>query len=180
MDTKKLLKLSRQIITNQLDSTESIDTSILNDKTLQHKQATFVTLKQNGQLRGCIGSIIPHRSFVDDLVYNSKAAAFEDPRFLPLSKEELANTQIEISILTEPKEIVYSNIEDLKTKITPFEDGVILKLGSRQATFLPQVWEEIPEFDIFFSHLGMKAGISNNPLIQHPQIWIYQVKHFQE
>lgn len=139
-------------------------------------KATFVTLKQNGRLRGCIGSLVAHREFYDDLVHNAKSAAFNDPRFKPLTKEELPLTEIEISILTDAVLVHYENTLDLKSKITVAQDGVILKLGQNQATFLPQVWEDLQEFDTFFAHLCQKARLKPDCLCEHPQIYKYQVQ----
>ncbi|MDX9743264.1 MAG: AmmeMemoRadiSam system protein A [Arcobacteraceae bacterium] len=139
-------------------------------------RATFITLKIDGQLRGCIGSLIAHRELFDDLVTNAKKAAFEDPRFRPVSVDELPNISLEVSILTPPTLVEYQNIEDLKSKITIGVDGVILKQGENQATFLPQVWEDIKDFDTFFIHLCKKARLDGNCLDNHPQIYKYQAK----
>ncbi len=112
---------------------------------------------------------------LDDLIHNAQAAAFEDPRFPPLSEEEFEKVQIEISLLSTPQELFYRDIDDLKSKIRPDVDGVILQEGYYQATFLPQVWEQLPSFDLFFAHLCQKAGMSANCLENHPQISTYQV-----
>lgn len=144
-------------------------------------KATFVTLTLNGQLRGCIGSLIAHRPLIDDLISNAQSAAFHDPRFLPLTLEEFNHTHIEVSLLSEPKRLSYADEADLKSKIHVNEDGVILQLGdNHQATFLPQVWEELNDFESFFAHLGMKAGIGSDPLVYHPEIFTYQVEKIKE
>ncbi len=151
---------------------------------LAEKQAVFVTLNKvrgdHKELRGCIGSIIPHRPLIDDIIYNAKAAAFEDPRFPPLQAEELDSVKIEISLLTVPVLLPYKDIEDLRRKIVPGKHGVILKLDGRQATFLPQVWEQLPSFDLFFEHLCQKAGLPGNCLQWHPEIYVYEVQKFEE
>jgi AmmeMemoRadiSam system protein A len=139
-------------------------------------KATFVTLKQNGNLRGCIGSLVAHRELYDDIIHNAQSAAFSDPRFKPITKEELGQTTLEISLLSEAKLVEYNNIEELKTKIEIGIDGVILKLDGKQSTFLPQVWEDLGEFDIFFEHLCKKAGLRGDCLKKHPQIYKYQVE----
>jgi hypothetical protein len=138
--------------------------------------ATFVTLKINGNLRGCIGSLIAHRTLYDDLVSNAIAAAFKDPRFKPLSLEEFQHINIEVSLLSQPVIVNYKDIEDLKSKIKVGVDGIILKKDQYQATFLPQVWEELNDFDLFFTHLCNKAGLNKNCLNSYPQIYKYQVK----
>jgi AmmeMemoRadiSam system protein A len=139
-------------------------------------KATFITLKQYGNLRGCVGSLVPHRKLYDDIIHNAQSAAFQDPRFNPLTKDELSYTTLEISLLSDPTQVVYENIEDLKTKIKIGIDGIILNLKGQQSTFLPQVWEDLTRFDTFFEHLCQKAGLSNNCLNQHPAIYKYQVQ----
>ncbi|NPA42964.1 MAG: AmmeMemoRadiSam system protein A [Chlorobi bacterium] len=145
--------------------------------------AVFVTLNKvrGGEeiLRGCIGSILPTRPLIDDIIYNAKAAAFSDPRFPPLQPHELDNLEIEISILSIPVKVEYTDKEDLRRKIIPGKHGVILKLDGRQATFLPQVWEKLPDFDMFFEHLCQKAGLPGNCLDYHPEIYVYTVKEIK-
>ncbi|MGZ5209166.1 MAG: AmmeMemoRadiSam system protein A [Sulfuricurvum sp.] len=144
------------------------------------KQATFVTLTLHGQLRGCIGSLVAHRPLIDDLISNAQSAAFHDPRFRPLTAAEFEAIKIEVSLLSEPKLVTYANQAELKSLIHAGVDGVILRLGDYQATFLPQVWEELSDFESFFAHLGMKAGIGNDPLAYHPEIYTYQVEKIKE
>ncbi|MDP2851398.1 MAG: AmmeMemoRadiSam system protein A [Sulfuricurvum sp.] len=147
---------------------------------LSQEKASFVTLTLNNRLRGCIGSIIAHQSLLDDLISNARSAAFHDPRFPPLSKEEFSQLSIEVSLLTHPEPVEYGDRVDLARIIRPYVDGVILRLGKYQATFLPQVWDELSDFESFFSHLGMKAGIGNDPLSYHPEIYTYQVQKYEE
>jgi AmmeMemoRadiSam system protein A len=142
---------------------------------LQEKQATFVTLNKNGNLRGCIGSLIANKSLIDDIISNAKSAAFRDTRFDIVTKDELDDIDIEISILSHPQRLVYDNIDDLKSKIRPYIDGVILQLDSNQSTFLPQVWESLPVFESFFAHLCQKAGCTQDCLNKNPIIYTYQV-----
>lgn len=147
---------------------------------LSEKKACFVTLTLHHQLRGCIGSIIAHQSLIDDLISNAVSAAFHDPRFPSLSREEFPETAIEVSLLTHPKEVNYTDRDNLFQIIRPHVDGVILRLNNHQATFLPQVWDELDDFDTFFAHLGLKAGIGSDPLSYHPEIYTYQVDKFKE
>ncbi|MDD5406037.1 MAG: AmmeMemoRadiSam system protein A [Sulfurovaceae bacterium] len=149
---------------------------------LSKNGASFVTLNTTPsmQLRGCIGSIQAYRPLYEDIILNAKSAALHDPRFMPLTLDELNNIKIEVSILTEPKEVTYKDIEDLKSKITPFKDGVVMRYGSHGATYLPQVWEQLPDFDIFFSSLCLKANLDQNCLARHPEILTYQVKKYEE
>lgn len=175
---KTLLAIARNAILDQLNQTSTIDTASLKEKfsELSKPKATFVTLTLDGGLRGCIGSLIAHRAFLDDLIHNAKAAAFEDPRFYPLTKEEFEKTHIEISILTEPEVVEYTDTADLKSKIVVGVDGIILQLNDRRSTFLPQVWEQIPTFEQFFSHLCQKAGLDGGCLEKHPRIWRYRAE----
>ncbi|MGB5964828.1 MAG: AmmeMemoRadiSam system protein A [Sulfurimonadaceae bacterium] len=147
---------------------------------LAQKGATFVTLNLYGGLRGCIGSLVAHRPLLDDLIDNARSAAFRDPRFLPLSLTELEEVEIEVSLLSAPKLLEYSSTADLRTKVRPGIDGVVLSLSGRRATFLPQVWDELSTFELFFSHLCQKAGLGSNCLEEHPEIEIYQVEKVKE
>lgn len=147
---------------------------------MQSHQATFVTLTLHGRLRGCIGSVVAHRPLIDDLISNAVSAAFKDPRFPPLTSAEAEEVKIEVSLLSNPVAVEYRDADELSRIIRPGKDGVILRLGNHQATFLPQVWEELNDFDSFFSHLGMKAGIGDTPLSYHPEIYTYQVDKIKE
>ncbi|MEA1956381.1 MAG: AmmeMemoRadiSam system protein A [Campylobacterota bacterium] len=158
-----------------------LDTLLETNLWLQEEGASFVTITiDNGQLRGCIGSIVAHRKLYEDIIYNAKSAAINDPRFNKLTKDEFNRIRIEVSLLSEPKILKYSSIEDLKAKIQIGIDGVILKNGANQATFLPQVWEELSTFELFFSHLCQKAGLDNKCLSLTPEIYIYQVEKYKE
>jgi len=170
-------EIAKNSIQDEFDYTNSIDIEKMTEKNelLKKDGASFVTLTQNGKLRGCIGSLTACRPLIEDIIANAKSAAFRDPRFSKLTREELHVTDIEVSVLTKPKILEYNDIEDLKNKIKPNIDGVILKLYSRQATFLPQVWEELPEFENFFGHLLSKAGLPMNSFKNKPQISTYQV-----
>lgn len=147
---------------------------------LGERRATFVTLHKNGRLRGCIGSILPVRPLIDDVIHNARAAAFEDTRFPPLAPEELPEIDIEVSLLTLPQPLPYADVADLRRKIRPGVDGVILRLNGRQATFLPSVWEQLPDFDRFFAHLCLKAGLPASCLEAHPDIEVYQAEKILE
>ncbi|MDD2383433.1 MAG: AmmeMemoRadiSam system protein A [Sulfurospirillaceae bacterium] len=173
-----IISIAKQSIHDAFKHIQSIDKLALL-KQYPHFQtlgATFVTLTLDGNLRGCIGSLIAHQPLLDDLIANAKAAAFEDPRFYPLSQEEFERVHIEVSLLSVPEPVLYDSVEDLKTKITPRTDGIILQKGSRKATFLPQVWEQLPSFELFFSHLCQKAGLASHCLEMHPEIWRYTVE----
>jgi uncharacterized protein len=173
-----LLKLARESIEEVLEAETTIDRDALLEQypALEQPVATFVTLTIGGELRGCIGSLTAHRPLIDDIIHNAKAAAFQDPRFSPLTTSEYLRTTVEVSLLTPPEAVEYADAAALRQKIRPGIDGVILSLEGQQATFLPQVWEQLPTFDDFFAHLGAKAGIGTDALRRHPDIFTYQVE----
>ncbi|AFL67380.1 AmmeMemoRadiSam system protein A [Sulfurospirillum barnesii] len=173
-----ILTIAKQAIYDGLNYTSTLDKESLLERfpQLSNPKATFVTLSLYGELRGCIGSLIAHRSLLDDIIYNAKAAAFDDARFHPLNSEEFLHVKIEVSLLSTPEIIEYSTIDDLKSKIIIGEDGIILEKNGKKATFLPKVWEELPSFEHFFSHLCQKAGLDALCLEKHPNIWRYKVE----
>lgn len=173
-----ILDIAKNAIKDGFSHTSTIDKKALLElyPELSKLKATFVTLTLDRQLRGCIGSLIAHRPLLDDLIHNAQSAAFEDPRFYPLNPEEFSRIGIEVSLLSEPELITYENSNDLKTKVTVGTDGIILQKGSKKATFLPQVWEQLPTFELFFSHLCQKAGLEPDCLESHPDIWHYKVE----
>jgi AmmeMemoRadiSam system protein A len=126
---------------------------------LNEERATFVTLTLSGNLRGCIGMLEACRPLAEDVAENAVAAAFRDPRFPPLSRDEFDNLKISISILSPPEEMRFSSEEGLLSQIRPGTDGLILQEGFQKGTFLPSVWEELPETGLFFEHLKLKAGL---------------------
>jgi AmmeMemoRadiSam system protein A len=182
MDKTILLKIARTAILEEFEGKSLINREelIREYPFLLEERATFVTLKIEGNLRGCIGSILPRMALIDDVIYNAKQAAFNDPRFPPLSVEEYERIKVEVSILTIPEKLEYEDVADLKNKIVQGRDGVILILGEHQATFLPSVWEELPNFELFFAHLCQKAGMSGDCLMFHPTIYTYQAEIVEE
>ncbi|EXI82261.1 MAG: hypothetical protein AW10_00709 [Candidatus Accumulibacter appositus] len=122
--------------------------------------ASFVTLTQNGQLRGCIGSLEAQRPLASDVAENAFAAAFRDRRFPPLSEQELPRTRVEVSLLTPAEPFPVRSEEDALARLRPGVDGLILSYGRRRATFLPQVWESLPEPRQFMAQLKLKAGLA--------------------
>lgn len=175
---KELLKdIAKKSIKSKFDNKIKIDKEKLLKEFsfLNEKRATFVTLTLNGELRGCIGSLVATKTLLDDLISNSYMAAFEDPRFLELRAEEFEKIDIEISLLTKPKKIEYSNFNDLKKQIIPNKHGVILEFKAKRSTFLPQVWQQLPNFDDFFSQLCYKGGFEVDENFR-PDIYIYEVE----
>lgn len=130
------------------------------DSIFKEKSGIFVTLQKNNNLRGCIGSLTAQQSIVEGIKSHAKHAAFSDNRFSPVQEEELADISIEISILTEPKPLKFTGSQNLIEQLQPGQDGVTLRQGRYSATFLPQVWQQLPEPEQFMNHLAMKAGLS--------------------
>jgi len=127
---------------------------------LAERGATFVTLRKGGSLRGCIGSLEAHRPLLLDVKANAVAAAFRDPRFLPVTYLELDEIRIEVSLLSPISAIEFESEDDALACLRPFEDGVVLEYGTHRGTFLPQVWEDLPDPAMFLNQLKRKAGLS--------------------
>jgi uncharacterized protein len=150
-------------------------------KTLIQKGASFVTLTMEGELRGCIGSLEAYQSLVEDVRDHARQAALEDYRFPPVTKAEIPNLHIEISRLTPSTPLSYQNPGDLPALLKPNRDGVILKDGFRRATFLPQVWQQLPAAEEFLSHLCVKMGASAELWKRKVlEVSIYHVEEFEE
>jgi len=147
---------------------------------LLEERATFVTLTLNGQLRGCIGMLEACRPLAEDVAENAVSAAFRDPRFPPLSRDEFEDLKISISVLSPPEEMTFSSEEDLKEKIRPGIDGLILQEGFQKGTFLPSVWEELPETELFFEHLKLKAGLPAGYWSDTLRVFRYTADYFSE
>ena len=128
------------------------------DPLLRELRATFITLERKGRLRGCIGRIEAVQPLVADITEHAVAAALHDPRFGPVQSFEIPEIQLSISILTPPEPMTIRNEDDLVRQLVPGEDGLILQEGHRRVTFLPSVWEELPDPQTFVQHLKLKAG----------------------
>ncbi len=153
----------------------------LDQEQFQKFRGVFVTLHIHGRLRGCIGSLDSHESIRDGVRGNALNAAFNDPRFSSLTSEELEEMEIEVSILTKPRSLVYKTGRELLSSLVPGLDGVVLKKGSAKATFLPQVWEQLSDTEMFLGQLCLKAGLSRNEWKRGKlAIQRYRVHCFQE
>lgn len=126
---------------------------------LQQDRACFVTLHLLGQLRGCIGSLISHRPLIVDVIQNAYNAAFSDQRFTPVTLSEWPKIKMEISVLSEPQPMHFTSEADLIRQLRPNVDGLIITDHGNRGTFLPSVWEQLPEPAIFLQHLKHKAGL---------------------
>ncbi len=177
-----LLSVARKTIEQKISNLEAqVEFDSFDSNKFSEKRGTFVTLTIDDGLRGCIGNIIPQESLLDGVKANAINAAFRDPRFKPLSGKEWEKVKIEISILTDPKPLDYSNRKDLLEKMRQGTDGVILKKGYNQSTFLPQVWEQLPDKKEFLTHLCLKAGLDGNEWEKEKlEVLTYQVQAFEE
>ncbi|MGP1677438.1 MAG: AmmeMemoRadiSam system protein B [Burkholderiales bacterium] len=147
---------------------------------LKSARASFVTLTQEGRLRGCIGSLEAQRPLGEDVRHNARAAALSDPRFPPLTREELAATRIEVSLLSTPKLLAFADHADLIAQLRPGEDGLILEYGQARGTFLPQVWESLPDPEQFIAELKRKAGLGAEASTTKCRIQRYGVLKWKE
>jgi uncharacterized protein len=149
---------------------------------LCEKGVCFVTLTvRSGELRGCIGALEVRRPLALDVWEHAAAAALDDYRFLPVRAEEVPHLQIEISRLTHPEPLDYESPEDLPRLLHPTVDGVVIRDGLNRATFLPQVWEKLPDPAMFLNHLCQKMGVASDLWRQKKlQVDIYHVEEFHE
>ena len=181
-EQKTLLSLAREALERAVRGGKlpHLDLSTLTAH-LREKGASFVTLTTRGDLRGCIGTLEAHQALAEDVRQHAVEAALNDYRFPPVTPAELNGISLEVSRLTAPFPLDYTSSEDLLIKLRPHVDGVILRDGSRRATFLPQVWEKIPEPAEFLDNLcykmGAEAGLWRK---KHLNVQIYQVEEFHE
>lgn len=158
-----LLQLAKESIIHGLIVEQPMHIDIDNFPShLQEKLACFVTLNKNGNLRGCIGHLEAVQPLVKDVVENAFAAAFRDPRFPQLSESEMTELEIEISILSPPHPMEFASEQDLVAQLRPGVDGLILKHGRFVGTFLPSVWDSLPDADSFLNQLKRKAGLETD------------------
>jgi AmmeMemoRadiSam system protein B/AmmeMemoRadiSam system protein A len=181
-ERKFLLELARQALTRVTagrDLPEMKSDAV--PEPCRAAKGCFVTLTKSGELRGCVGNILPAGPLYQAVMHDARSAALRDPRFPPVTADEAATLHIEISVLTVPEPLAFASPDELLAKLQPHRDGVVLKIGERGATFLPQVWEPLPDKAQFLSHLAAKAGCA-------PSAWrgkdvsvsIYHVEAFEE
>ncbi len=174
---RSLVAIARKAIERRLDGTQGSAPDL---PFLRQAGATFVTLAKDGKLRGCIGSLAAARPLGEDVAQNALGAAFRDPRFPPLSAAEWPHCRVEVSLLSAPKPIRFADETDLLAQVVPGEDGVILECDGRRATFLPQVWESLPDKLAFFAELVKKAGLPADTRLARCKVSRYRVAKFHE
>lgn len=175
----ELLRQARSAIAHRFGAAAPVVTPATAAR-LQEPGACFVTLTRHGQLRGCIGSLQAWRPLAEDVRENALAAAFRDPRFPPLGKDELADTRIEVSLLTTPVTMSFVDETDALAQMRPNVDGIIFECDERRATFLPQVWEQLPQPRQFLDHLKQKAGLPPGFWSDAVRLWRYGVEKWKE
>ncbi|MGD9733961.1 MAG: AmmeMemoRadiSam system protein A [Desulfamplus sp.] len=183
---KILLKLARSVIAAKLGIKSNLPEppviiKELQDKIFDQNTGTFVTIHLDKKLRGCIGTLESTESVKEGIKHNAVSAAFDDPRFPPLTPEEFENIHLEISILSKPINLNYKDADDLLSKLTPNIHGVIIKKGRSRATFLPQVWQQLPDKALFLSYLCRKAGLQDHEWKSCKlEVMTYTVQYFEE
>lgn len=169
-DKRLLIQLAKDSIKHGLATGQPLQVKLQDyPPELTVDRATFVTLERQGQLRGCIGMLEAVRPLVEDIAENAFSAAFRDPRFPPLTADELTDLDLHISVLSPAEAMSFTSEQDLVSKIQPGIDGLILQEGYRRGTFLPSVWEQLPDAQQFLRHLKQKAGLP-------PDYWSDSVK----
>lgn len=181
---RHLLSIARQSILHGLGMAEHPRVHMkptASDVILNENRGAFVSLHKKGELRGCIGIIEPEKTIFDAVTDNAKHAAFNDTRFNPLRSDELDDTLIEVSILTRPERLNYSDPTDLVLKLEPGIHGVVLSNGNNKATFLPQVWQQLDSSEVFLDHLCLKAGLPRDKWqTGELDFFVYQVQSFED
>ncbi|MDZ7804204.1 AmmeMemoRadiSam system protein A [Thiohalophilus sp.] len=176
---QQLLAIARQSIQHGLQHGRPLSVNPQDyDEPLQQPGASFVTLNLHGQLRGCIGSLEAHRPLVVDVAQNAYAAAFRDPRFPPLSDSEFPQLEYHISLLNPAEPMQFTSESDLIAQLRPHVDGLILEDRGHRGTFLPAVWDSLPEPEQFWQHLKLKAGLPANYWSDSLKVSRYTVEEF--
>lgn len=180
-DRQKLLEIARASILNGLEEGRAL--RVRPDEyaePLRVIRASFVTLRQQGDLRGCIGHLEAFQPVVKDVADNAWAAAFRDPRFVPLRAEEFERLDIHISLLTPPEPMLFQSEADLLQQIRPGQDGLTLQDGIARGTFLPSVWDSLPRVEDFWMHLKRKAGLPKHHWSPTLRVFRYEAESFSE
>jgi AmmeMemoRadiSam system protein A len=178
-DQQFLLSLARRALLSAVTDAAPPEVSEPSARLAEHR-ACFITLTRHGELRGCVGQLLPRGPLYRNVIENVRGAALRDPRFSPIERDEIDELKIEISVLSEPQRLRCGSAELLE-RLRPHQDGVLLRVGYGIATFLPQVWEQIPEKTRFLEHLSQKAGCEASAWREpDAEISVYQAQCFCE
>lgn len=175
-----LLGIARRSIEHGLHQHQPLSVTPAEHPPFDRPGASFVTLHRHGALRGCIGSLEAHRPLLLDVAVNAYAAAFSDPRFDLLQQRELDHLDIDISILSAPQALSFDDQQTLLDQIRPGIDGLILEVGPRRGTFLPSVWDSLPDKVDFLAQLKLKAGLPADHWSDQLRVWRYSTECFGE
>ena len=175
-----LLRVARESIQRRLTGDRNEPVPATEDAAFGELRASFVTLKRHRALRGCIGTLEAHRTLLQDVIHNARAAAFHDPRFPPLSLMELPEVTIEISVLSPAVPLPVSARPELLARLEPGRHGLILQDGAHRATFLPAVWDALPEPEHFLAELLQKAGLARAHWSETLRFSTYTTESFGE
>ena len=177
---RRLLQIARASVAEALGLQAQV--AAVDEPWLKESRATFVTLMQGEELRGCVGALEAQRPLAQDVAENARAAAFQDTRFKPLTPDEFERTDIEVSLLATPKRLLFQEPAELIARLRPGVDGIILEQGEedKRATFLPQVWERLPDPEQFIAHLKQKAGIAPETDLRRCRVKRYTVLKWRE
>jgi len=178
-DREALREIAAASIRSGLDKNRPVEPAISEvSSRLGEAGATFVTLNLRGQLRGCVGNMEARRPLAEDVALNAYSAAFKDYRFSPLSWEELADLEIHISLLTPLEPLIVESRHSLLDLLRPGVDGLLMEDPPHRSTFLPQVWESLPEPEDFLGELCLKAGLSRDHWSDTASFFRYSVDEF--
>jgi AmmeMemoRadiSam system protein A len=178
-DRETLIEIARHSIAYGLQHGRAAPVTVADyPASLQEHKATFVTLMLHDELRGCIGTLQAYRPLVEDVSENAFAAAFRDPRFSRLTRNEFEHLRLHISILSTPEPIHFNDEDDLLAQLRPHVDGLVLEEGFNRGTFLPQVWDSLPDPKQFLQHLKQKAGLPPNYWSKTIKMQRYTVEEF--
>jgi AmmeMemoRadiSam system protein A len=174
---QRLLDLAKSSIQHGLQTGRPIKVNLADfPAELTEHRATFVTLHKHHQLRGCIGMLEAVRPLAEDIAENAFLAAFKDPRFPPLAGDEFGELEIHLSLLTPAEPVSFTSEKDLVAQLQPGVDGLILEEGRRRGTFLPSVWEQLPEPEQFLRHLKQKAGLPPDYWSENIRVYRYRTE----
>jgi AmmeMemoRadiSam system protein A len=172
-----LLDLAKSSIQHGLQTGRALKVNLADyPAELTERRATFVTLHKHHQLRGCIGMLEAVRPLAEDIAENAFLAAFRDPRFPPLAEDEFGDLDIHLSLLTPAEPVAFISEQNLIAQLQPGVDGLILEEGRRRGTFLPSVWEQLPEPEQFLRHLKQKAGLAPDYWSENIKIYRYRTE----
>lgn len=178
---QSLLRLARSALELAVRQNKHLELPRALPLALNEQKGAFVTLTKRGELRGCIGNIYPELPLAEAVTTNAYRAALNDPRFPPVTIDELASIEVEVSVLSAPEPLAFASPEELLHKLQPHIDGVVLNVGLHRSTFLPQVWEKLPQPQEFLDRLSSKAGLDPRAWrAPGTEVFIYHAEAFTE